>query len=138
MLHQWLPLDSFVQAVCGVKAQEALAKVADGQRGAHIGRLNNVLMQMRKNCNHPDLVTGPYDRSATFPPAAELVTQCGKMQLLDRLLRMLKAGGHKVLIFSQVRSTHEYLIHGTEEGCAGTNPCSVTSQIAVRLGDPPC
>ena len=31
-----------------------------------------------------------------------LTAQCGKMQLLDRLLTRLQAGGHKVLIFSQV------------------------------------
>lgn len=59
-------------------------------------------MQMRKNCNHPDLITSALDPSPLFPSAEELVKQCGKMQLLDRLLTRLKAGGHKVLIFSQV------------------------------------
>jgi hypothetical protein len=76
--------------------------VADGQRGACLSRLNNVLMQMRKNCNHPDLITSALDPSPMFPSAEELVAQCGKMQLLHRLLTRLKAGGHKVLIFSQV------------------------------------
>ena len=75
---------------------------ADGQCGPHIGRLNNALMQLRKCCNHPDLVTGPLDGSATFPPAAKLAAQCGKLQLLGRLLEALSRGGHKVLIFSQV------------------------------------
>jgi hypothetical protein len=37
-----------------------------------------------------------------YPPPEELVEQCGKMQLLDKLLKKLRAGGHKVLIFSQV------------------------------------
>lgn len=83
-------------------AQEAIAKVENGQRGAAISRLNNVLMQMRKNCNHPDLITSALDPSPMFPSAAELLEQCGKMQLLDRLLKHLKAHGHKVLIFSQV------------------------------------
>ena len=62
-----------------------------------------MLMQMRNNCNHPDLITSKFDNSPTFPPAEVLVQQCGKLQLLDRLLTALKAGGHKVLIFSQVR-----------------------------------
>lgn len=84
--------------------QEAIAKVEKGQRGASISKLNNVLMQMRKNCNHPDLITSALDPSPMFPSAAELVEQCGKMQLLDRLLKPLKARGHKVLIFSQVRA----------------------------------
>lgn len=76
-----------------------------GQRGSSISKLNNVLMQMRKNCNHPDLITSALDPSPMFPSAAELLAQCGKMQLLDRLLKRLKAGGHKVLIFSQVCPT---------------------------------
>ena len=83
--------------------QEALAKAAEGGRG-QVGRLNNVLMQMRKNCNHPDLITAAFDPSPTFPDAPDMLAQCGKMQLLDRLLKALKAGGHKVLIFSQVRT----------------------------------
>jgi SNF2 family DNA or RNA helicase len=33
-----------------------------------------------------------------------LIKQCGKMGLLDRLLKKLQVKGHKVLIFSQVRS----------------------------------
>ena len=37
-----------------------------------------------------------------FPSADELVEQCGKMQLLDRLMKKLRANGHKVLIFSQM------------------------------------
>ena len=62
-----------------------------------------MLMQLRKNCNHPDIITADYDQSAEYPPAAELVAQAGKMQMLERLLLRLKKGGHKVLIFSQVR-----------------------------------
>ncbi len=64
--------------------------------------LNNLLMQLRKCCNHPDLITGPATRAAAYPPADVILEQCGKMQLLDRLLRKLHAKGHKVLIFSQV------------------------------------
>jgi ATP-dependent DNA helicase len=37
-----------------------------------------------------------------FPPADELVEQCGKMQILDRLMKKLRSRGHKVLIFSQM------------------------------------
>jgi ATP-dependent DNA helicase len=61
-----------------------------------------MLMQMRNNCNHPDLITSKFDNSPTFPPADVLLEQSGKLQLLDRLLVALKARGHKVLIFSQV------------------------------------
>jgi hypothetical protein len=65
-------------------------------------KLNNMLMQLRKNCNHPDIITADYDQTATYPPADDLVAQAGKMQLLERLLTRLKPKGHKVLVFSQV------------------------------------
>jgi SNF2 family DNA or RNA helicase len=43
--------------------------------------------------------------SVFFPSPAEMVRDCGKMALLDRLLNRLLPGGHKVLIFSQVGCT---------------------------------
>lgn len=68
------------------------------------GKLNNMLMQMRKNCNHPDLITSAFSSTLEYPPPEELVRQCGKMALLDRLLKRLLAADHKVLIFSQMTS----------------------------------
>lgn len=93
-------------AVCVV--QETMAAMAKSQGGAHISvsKLNNVLMQMRKNCNHPDLIKGAFDGSITYPPSEEIRAQCGKMQLLERMLQSLHKGGHKVLIFSQVSDLH--------------------------------
>lgn len=76
--------------------------VISGGAGVDLAKLNNILMQLRKNCNHPDLLSSEWDPTAMFPDADTLVEQCGKMQVLDRLLTRLKAGGHKVLIFSQV------------------------------------
>lgn len=49
-----------------------------------------------------DLITSATDGSVQYPEADELAKQCGKLQLLDRLLVQLHKGGHKVLIFSQV------------------------------------
>ena len=71
-------------------------------RGGSTTALNNVLMQMRKVANHPDLITSAFDDSPFFPTPAQMVEQCGKMALMDRLLTKLRAGGHKVLIFSQM------------------------------------
>ena len=89
---------------CGCLLQETMAAMAKSRGGAHVSvsKLNNVLMQMRKNCNHPDLIKGAYDGSITYPSSEEIRAQCGKMQLLERMLQSLKKGGHKVLIFSQV------------------------------------
>jgi len=77
-------------------------KAANGAPAKSVPQLNNVLMQLRKNCNHPDLITSQMDGSMEYPSAEELVAQCGKFQLMDRLLTRLKAKGHKVLIFSQM------------------------------------
>lgn len=59
-------------------------------------------MQLRKTCNHPDLVTGPYSGDMLYPEWQELESQSGKLALLNRLLKRLLPNGHKVLIFSQV------------------------------------
>ncbi|GIL81977.1 hypothetical protein Vretimale_1453 [Volvox reticuliferus] len=64
--------------------------------------LKNLLMQMRKVCNHPDLITGRISGTIEYPSPAELVAQCGKLALLERLLKHLRSGGHRVLIFSQM------------------------------------
>jgi ATP-dependent DNA helicase len=80
----------------------ALSKETGKVHGLPLSKLSNILMQMRKNCNHPDLITAGFDGSITFPSADELAQECGKLNLLDRLLQRLTTAGHKVLIFSQV------------------------------------
>ena len=82
-----------------------LAKDADAlNRGnGSTQRLANVVMQLRKVCNHPFL----------FPPADEnpnktddrIIKASGKMMILDKLLVKLRSDPkekHKVLIFSQM------------------------------------
>ncbi|EMS55733.1 ATP-dependent DNA helicase DDM1 [Triticum urartu] len=64
-------------------------------------KLNNLLIQLRKNCGHPDLLDAAFDTSYFYPPVEKLLEQCGKFQLLDRLLDALLKRNHKVLIFSQ-------------------------------------
>ena len=87
-----------------------LQKMAEENKSARSAtKLRNILMQLRKNCNHPDLITGDYDGSLTLPDGPELVRQCGKMQLMDRLLEKLEKGKHKVLIFSQMKKMLDLL-----------------------------
>ncbi|KAM0871534.1 hypothetical protein ACQ4PT_039338 [Festuca glaucescens] len=64
-------------------------------------KLNNLLIQLRKNCAHPDLFNISFDANSLYPPVDKLLEQCGKFQLLDRLLDILLKRNHKVLIFSQ-------------------------------------
>lgn len=73
------------------------AGASNGQRTAVL----NLAMQLRKCCNHPYLFPNVEDR--TLPPLGEhLVENCGKLQLLDKLLARLKKDDHRVLIFSQM------------------------------------
>ncbi len=70
---------------------------ASGSRSA----LLNIVMQLRKCAGHPYLFPGVEDR--TLPPLGEhLVQNCGKMVLLDKLLKRLKERGHRVLVFTQM------------------------------------
>jgi ATP-dependent DNA helicase len=63
-------------------------------------------MQLRKVCNHPFLFGEPRDPATgqylTDINPALLSLVSGKFKLLDRLLRRLYEGRHKVLIFSQM------------------------------------
>ena len=58
--------------------------------------LNNVIMQLRKICNHPYLFMHDYSIDE------DLIRVSGKFELLDRMLPKLKAAGHRVLMFSQM------------------------------------
>uniref|UniRef100_A0A8C7JIM8 Chromodomain helicase DNA binding protein 4a n=1 Tax=Oncorhynchus kisutch TaxID=8019 RepID=A0A8C7JIM8_ONCKI len=68
--------------------------------------LLNVVMDLKKCCNHPYLFpvaameapkmpNGMYDGSA-------LTKSAGKLTLMQKMMRKLKDGGHRVLIFSQM------------------------------------
>ena len=94
----------FNDALVNKTISDLLKKMSGDSGSVPVGStaLNNMLMQLRKNCNHPDLISGGMDGSIMFPSADELVQQCGKFRLLDRLLTKLRAKGHKTLIFSQM------------------------------------
>ncbi|EKX50630.1 hypothetical protein GUITHDRAFT_103852 [Guillardia theta CCMP2712] len=64
--------------------------------------LENMMMQMRKCCNHPYLFASPIDEHGEFVVDERVLEASGKMQLLDRMLRILKENGNKVLIFFQM------------------------------------
>lgn len=64
--------------------------------GGMKGKLNNLMIQLRKNCNHPDLLESAFSGSYVYPPIERIVDQCGKFRLLERLLSKLFARQHKV------------------------------------------
>lgn len=59
-------------------------------------RLQNIMMQLRKCCNHPYLLEYPLMADEQYRIDEDIVTSCGKMVLLDRMLKELKKKGHKV------------------------------------------
>jgi len=64
-------------------------------------RLLNILMQLRKCCNHPYLFDGA-EPGPPYTTDQHLVDNCGKLVVLDKLLIKLKSCGSRVLIFSQM------------------------------------
>ncbi|KAF5207930.1 Iswi chromatin-remodeling complex atpase chr11 [Thalictrum thalictroides] len=69
--------------------------------GGERKRLLNVAMQLRKCCNHPYLFEGA-EPGPPYTTGEHLITNAGKMVLLDKLLPKLKERDSRVLIFSQM------------------------------------
>ncbi|XP_008796216.1 ISWI chromatin-remodeling complex ATPase CHR11 [Phoenix dactylifera] len=69
--------------------------------GGERKRLLNIAMQLRKCCNHPYLFQGA-EPGPPYMTGEHLVTNAGKMVLLDKLLPKLKERDSRVLIFSQM------------------------------------
>lgn len=63
--------------------------------------VRNLLMELKKCCNHPFLFPN-YEDTSTTTTVSDLVRPSGKMILLDKLLLRLREKGHRVLIFSQM------------------------------------
>jgi SWI/SNF-related matrix-associated actin-dependent regulator of chromatin subfamily A member 5 len=83
-----------------INGSMAAAGSGNNSQGGRTAILN-IVMQLRKCCNHPYLFPGIEDR-ALNPYGDHLFHNCGKMALLDKLLKKLKERGNRVLIFSQM------------------------------------
>lgn len=69
----------------------------------HLSSLTNIMVELKKLCNHPYLFDGAEVRTGDKAKELEaMIMNSGKLMLLDRLLGRLKQEGHRVLIFSQV------------------------------------
>ncbi|KAK0507579.1 hypothetical protein JMJ35_010102 [Cladonia borealis] len=62
-------------------------------------KLQNPVMQLRLACNSPHHFSWPWAPDAD--PDETLVTESGKMVMLDRLVPYLFSKGHKIIMFSQ-------------------------------------
>ncbi|KAJ5814787.1 ISWI chromatin-remodeling complex ATPase ISW2 [Penicillium riverlandense] len=86
--------------------QKILEKDIDAVNGAagkreSKTRLLNIVMQLRKCCNHPYLFEGA-EPGPPYTTDEHLVYNSGKMAILDKLLKRMQAQGSRVLIFSQM------------------------------------
>lgn len=64
-------------------------------------RLLNIVMQLRKCCNHPYLFDGA-EPGPPYTTDEHLVYNSAKLKILDQLLKKMKEQGSRVLIFSQM------------------------------------
>nr|XP_044986604.1 chromodomain-helicase-DNA-binding protein 3 isoform X5 [Jaculus jaculus] len=68
--------------------------------------LLNIMMDLKKCCNHPYLFPVAAMESPKLPSGAyeggALIKSSGKLMLLQKMLRKLKEQGHRVLVFSQM------------------------------------
>ncbi|KII61718.1 Chromodomain-helicase-DNA-binding protein 8 [Thelohanellus kitauei] len=105
-----------------------LSFLTKGTSSTNLPNLMNIMMELRKCCNHPFLNNGVEEKIlAEFASNSELdrqtiyrkalIESSGKMVLVDKLLPKLRDSGHKMLIFSQMVRVldliEEYLVsHG--------------------------
>jgi SWI/SNF-related matrix-associated actin-dependent regulator of chromatin subfamily A member 5 len=67
--------------------------------GVNSSALHNVLMHLRKVCNHPYLFEGA-EPGPPYTTERHIVDNCGKMILLHKLLTRLKENGIFLIYFS--------------------------------------
>jgi ATP-dependent DNA helicase len=95
-------------------------------------KLQNPIMQARLACNSPHNFYWPWqatDEADALDLDETLVTASGKMLLLDRLLPRLFALGHKVLIFSQFKTTLD-IIQSYASHLRGWACCRIDGSIS--------
>ncbi|KAI9683443.1 MAG: hypothetical protein M1829_005515 [Trizodia sp. TS-e1964] len=90
-------------------------------------KLQNPIMQLRLTCNSPHNFYWPWPNG--IAPDQTLITESGKMILVDRLVSYLHERGHKVLIFSQFQKTLD-IIEDWATLLKGWNVCRIDGSVA--------
>eukprot|EP00658_Telonema_sp_P-2_P019231 TRINITY_DN17567_c0_g1_i3.p1 TRINITY_DN17567_c0_g1~~TRINITY_DN17567_c0_g1_i3.p1 ORF type:complete len:169 (-),score=52.25 TRINITY_DN17567_c0_g1_i3:108-614(-) len=81
--------------------QRNFSELNRGLSGGEKSTLSNIIMELKKCCNHPylfDNAENPEEPNKVHT----MIYASGKLALLDKLLKRLHEGGHRVLIFSQM------------------------------------
>ncbi|KAI1317954.1 hypothetical protein EDD11_007476 [Mortierella claussenii] len=111
--------------------QRILEKDIDAVNGAGANkregktRLLNIVMQLRKCCNHPYLFDGA-EPGPPYTTDQHIIDNAGKMVVLDKLLKRMKEQGSRVLLFSQMSRVLDIL----EDYCVfrGYEYCRIDGQ----------
>ncbi|KAG0361518.1 hypothetical protein BG005_008108 [Podila minutissima] len=111
--------------------QRILEKDIDAVNGAGANkregktRLLNIVMQLRKCCNHPYLFDGA-EPGPPYTTDQHIIDNAGKMVVLDKLLKRMREQGSRVLLFSQMSRVLDIL----EDYCVfrGYEYCRIDGQ----------
>ena len=75
-----------------------------GVKSSNVPSLINIMVELRKCCNHPFLIKGAEEKilNESSKYVETLIHSSSKLIILDKLLSKLRTEGHQVLIFSQM------------------------------------
>ncbi|KAL9108237.1 MAG: hypothetical protein Q9227_006975 [Pyrenula ochraceoflavens] len=107
---------------------ERAANLAAAKKEIANKKLQNPVMQARLACNSPHNFYWPWSEADESDVDESLCKASGKLQLLDRLLPALFKEGHKVLVFSQFKSTLDILEVYSRQ-LRGWNTCRIDGSI---------
>ena len=108
--------------------------------GAHIylvkqisnKKLQNLYMQLRQACNSPQMFYWPWAEEKGERPDETIITDSGKMMLLERLVPALIERGHKILIFSQFKKMLD-IIEDWAEHLHGWEVCRLDGGVSQEV-----
>ncbi|KAI9101877.1 SNF2 family N-terminal domain-containing protein [Phlyctochytrium arcticum] len=81
-------------------AATTMTNMAPAEAGSDWKKLMNLVMQLRKCCNHPYML--PNSESEPFVTAEDIVYASSKMVLLDKLIVHLRANKHHFMLFRNI------------------------------------
>ena len=102
---------------CVVTIRKSRSKPASLECGSASVRQNSELMELtdtfRAEAGSAIDLARPYEirKQLYFPDKRLVQFDCGKLQVLDKLLRELRSGGHRCLIFTQMTKMLDVLEH---------------------------
>lgn len=115
------------ESLLEIRTEDKATKQEQG-KVSHL-KLQNMLMNLRKACNHPFQMDWPvYPGTDDYIVNKSIVNCSGKMLLLQRLLKALFAQKHKVLIFSQFTSMLD-ILEAWSEDIEGLHICRIDGNV---------